>query len=57
MDCMILHVLHDICLYGTLGFRLSFITTEWKSVTGLARDPPLAAYGVVRALSSGCQLV
>ncbi|TRM66379.1 histidine phosphatase superfamily [Schizophyllum amplum] len=31
------------------GFRLSWITNNWKSETGLPRDPPLAAYGVAQA--------
>ncbi|KAH8835777.1 histidine phosphatase superfamily [Flagelloscypha sp. PMI_526] len=31
------------------GFRLSWITNMWKSETGLARDPPLAAIGVTQA--------
>ncbi|KAF9512629.1 hypothetical protein BS47DRAFT_1376945 [Hydnum rufescens UP504] len=32
------------------GFRLNFVTMEWKSLTGLARDPPLASYGVSQAM-------
>lgn len=28
------------------GFRLNWVNSYWKSETGLARDPPLAAYGV-----------
>ncbi|KAF8507176.1 histidine phosphatase superfamily [Russula emetica] len=31
------------------GFRVNWITTEWKSVTGLPRDPQLAAFGEVQA--------
>ncbi|KAF9531963.1 histidine phosphatase superfamily [Crepidotus variabilis] len=31
------------------GFRLNWITTVWKSPTGLPRDPPLAAYGEAQA--------
>jgi len=31
------------------GFRLNWLTTNWKSVTGLPRDPPLAAYGETQA--------
>ncbi|KAI0044931.1 phosphoglycerate mutase-like protein [Auriscalpium vulgare] len=31
------------------GFRLSWVTTSWKSVTGLPRDPPLAAFGESQA--------
>ncbi|THV04907.1 phosphoglycerate mutase-like protein [Dendrothele bispora CBS 962.96] len=31
------------------GFRLNWVTTTWKSETGLARDPPLAAFGVTQA--------
>ncbi|KAI0068351.1 phosphoglycerate mutase-like protein [Artomyces pyxidatus] len=31
------------------GFRLNWVTTEWKSVTGLPRDPPLAAFGETQA--------
>ncbi|EPT04286.1 hypothetical protein FOMPIDRAFT_1021959 [Fomitopsis schrenkii] len=31
------------------GFRLNWVTSEWKSVTGLPRDPPLAAYGLTQA--------
>ncbi|KAI5898340.1 PGAM-domain-containing protein [Schizophyllum commune H4-8] len=31
------------------GFRLSWITNNWKSETGLPRDTPLAAYGVTQA--------
>ncbi|KAH9042337.1 histidine phosphatase superfamily [Lactarius hengduanensis] len=31
------------------GFRLNWVTTNWKSVTGLPRDPPLAAFGEAQA--------
>ncbi|KAH9064302.1 hypothetical protein EDB87DRAFT_1680954 [Lactarius vividus] len=31
------------------GFRLNWVTTNWKSVTGLPRDPPLAAFGETQA--------
>ncbi|KAG2120964.1 histidine phosphatase superfamily [Suillus discolor] len=31
------------------GFRLNWMNTNWKSPTGLPRDPPLAAYGEVQA--------
>ncbi|KAH8102625.1 phosphoglycerate mutase-like protein [Cristinia sonorae] len=31
------------------GYRLNWDTTSWKSVTGLPRDPPLAAFGVTQA--------
>lgn len=31
------------------GFRLNWLTQNWTSATGLARDPPLAAYGVNQA--------
>ncbi|PCH33589.1 phosphoglycerate mutase-like protein [Wolfiporia cocos MD-104 SS10] len=31
------------------GFRLNWVTSEWKSVTGLPRDPPLAAFGLAQA--------
>jgi len=31
------------------GFRLNWVTTTWKSATGLPRDPPLAAYGEAQA--------
>ncbi|KAF7784351.1 hypothetical protein Agabi119p4_516 [Agaricus bisporus var. burnettii] len=31
------------------GFRLSWFTNVWQSPTGLARDPPLAAYGEFQA--------
>lgn len=31
------------------GFRLNWVTTNWTSATGTARDPPLAAYGVTQA--------
>jgi len=31
------------------GFRLSWVTDNWTSVTGLPRDPPLAAFGETQA--------
>jgi len=31
------------------GYRLNWVTTTWKSVTGLPRDPPLAAFGISQA--------
>jgi len=31
------------------GFRVNWVTTEWSSVTGLPRDPQLAAFGEVQA--------
>ncbi|KZV77740.1 phosphoglycerate mutase-like protein [Peniophora sp. CONT] len=31
------------------GFRLNWLTTDWKSPTGLPRDPPLAAFGETQA--------
>jgi len=31
------------------GFRMNWVTTNWKSVTGLPRDPPLAAFGEAQA--------
>ncbi|TDL28486.1 phosphoglycerate mutase-like protein [Rickenella mellea] len=31
------------------GFRLNWVTTKWKSPTGLPRDPPLAALGESQA--------
>ncbi|KAJ7487652.1 histidine phosphatase superfamily [Mycena galericulata] len=31
------------------GFRMNWINSNWKSVTGLARDPPLAAFGETQA--------
>ncbi|KAI9460961.1 histidine phosphatase superfamily [Lactarius psammicola] len=31
------------------GFRLNWVTTNWKSATGLPRDPPLAAFGEAQA--------
>ena len=46
--------LHDTTYLPMIqGFRQNYVTTEWKSVTGLARDPPLAAHGIVR-VPSGC---
>ncbi|KAE9411086.1 phosphoglycerate mutase-like protein [Gymnopus androsaceus JB14] len=31
------------------GFRLNWVTTTWESPTGLAKDPPLTAFGVSQA--------
>ncbi|KJA29196.1 hypothetical protein HYPSUDRAFT_50685 [Hypholoma sublateritium FD-334 SS-4] len=31
------------------GFRLNWVSTAWKSPTGLPRDPPLTAYGETQA--------
>jgi len=31
------------------GFRSNWVTTEWKSVTGVPRDPQLTAFGEVQA--------
>ncbi|KAI0348007.1 phosphoglycerate mutase-like protein [Trametopsis cervina] len=31
------------------GYRLNWVTQTWKSVTGLPRDPPLAAFGHTQA--------
>ncbi|ETW87257.1 hypothetical protein HETIRDRAFT_437817 [Heterobasidion irregulare TC 32-1] len=31
------------------GFRLNWVTSNWKSPTGLPRDPPLAAFGETQA--------
>ncbi|TCD71489.1 hypothetical protein EIP91_008869 [Steccherinum ochraceum] len=31
------------------GYRLNWDTTSWKAVTGLPRDPPLAAFGETQA--------
>ncbi|TFK57246.1 phosphoglycerate mutase-like protein [Heliocybe sulcata] len=31
------------------GFRLNWVTNNWKSETGLPRDPPLAAFGETQA--------
>jgi len=31
------------------GFRLNWVSQNWRSETGLERDPPLAAYGVAQA--------
>ncbi|PBK77277.1 phosphoglycerate mutase-like protein [Armillaria solidipes] len=31
------------------GFRMNWVMTNWKSATGLPRDPPLAALGEVQA--------
>ncbi|KAF8892944.1 histidine phosphatase superfamily [Infundibulicybe gibba] len=35
------------------GFRLNWVTTTWKSETGLPRDPPLAAFGLTQAKELG----
>ncbi|KAF9270261.1 phosphoglycerate mutase-like protein [Marasmius fiardii PR-910] len=31
------------------GFRSNWVSNDWKSATGLPRDPPLAAHGVTQA--------
>ncbi|KAI0374213.1 PGAM-domain-containing protein [Pilatotrama ljubarskyi] len=31
------------------GYRMNWVTSEWHSVTGLPRDPPLAAFGLTQA--------
>ncbi|KAJ3544948.1 hypothetical protein NM688_g5686 [Phlebia brevispora] len=31
------------------GYRMNWVTTAWKSETGLPRDPPLAAFGHTQA--------
>ncbi|KAL6302183.1 histidine phosphatase superfamily [Sparassis latifolia] len=31
------------------GYRLNWVTSNWKSETGLPRDPPLAAFGLTQA--------
>ncbi|KAJ6519873.1 histidine phosphatase superfamily [Mycena sanguinolenta] len=31
------------------GFRMNWVNNTWKSVTGLAKDPPLAAFGETQA--------
>ncbi|KAJ7631042.1 phosphoglycerate mutase-like protein [Roridomyces roridus] len=31
------------------GFRMNWVNSNWKSVTGLPRDPPLAAFGETQA--------
>ncbi|OCH96452.1 PGAM-domain-containing protein [Obba rivulosa] len=31
------------------GFRLNWVTSNWKSETGVPRDPPLAAFGLTQA--------
>ncbi|EMD41829.1 hypothetical protein CERSUDRAFT_102220 [Gelatoporia subvermispora B] len=31
------------------GFRLNWVTSNWKSETGIPRDPPLAAFGLTQA--------
>jgi hypothetical protein len=31
------------------GFRANWVSDVWESPTGMARDPPLAAYGIVSA--------
>ncbi|KAF8610130.1 phosphoglycerate mutase-like protein [Ceratobasidium sp. AG-I] len=33
------------------GFRLSWLTNDWVSPTGLPRDPPLAPHGLEQAIS------
>ncbi|KAH9849802.1 histidine phosphatase superfamily [Lenzites betulinus] len=35
------------------GFRMNWVTDDWKSVTGLPRDPPLAPFGVDQAHELG----
>ncbi|KZT30425.1 PGAM-domain-containing protein [Neolentinus lepideus HHB14362 ss-1] len=35
------------------GFRLNWVTNNWKSETGLPRDPPLAVYGETQAKELG----
>ncbi|KAK7463616.1 C6 zinc cluster transcription factor-like protein [Stygiomarasmius scandens] len=35
------------------GFRLNWVSTTWKSETGLPRDPPLTAFGVTQAKELG----
>ncbi|KIL70787.1 hypothetical protein M378DRAFT_67173 [Amanita muscaria Koide BX008] len=35
------------------GFRLNWVSTDWLDVTGLPRDPPLAAYGEKQAQELG----
>ncbi|KAK2461883.1 hypothetical protein APHAL10511_006346 [Amanita phalloides] len=39
------------------GFRLNWVTIDWKSETGLPRDPPLAAYGVTQAQELAVQFL
>jgi len=31
------------------GFRINWVTSNWKSETGIPRDPPLAAFGLTQA--------
>ncbi|KAI8995587.1 histidine phosphatase superfamily [Trametes punicea] len=31
------------------GYRMNWVTDDWRSVTGLPRDPPLAAFGLTQA--------
>ncbi|KAI0778141.1 histidine phosphatase superfamily [Trametes elegans] len=31
------------------GYRMNWVTDDWKSVTGLPRDPPLADFGLTQA--------
>ncbi|KAH9946657.1 phosphoglycerate mutase-like protein [Amylocystis lapponica] len=31
------------------GYRMNWVTNDWKSETGLPRDPPLAAFGLTQA--------
>ncbi|CDO75252.1 hypothetical protein BN946_scf184967.g5 [Trametes cinnabarina] len=35
------------------GYRMNWVTDDWQSVTGLPRDPPLAAYGLTQAQELG----
>ncbi|KAG5733097.1 hypothetical protein E4T56_gene14020, partial [Termitomyces sp. T112] len=35
------------------GYRLNWLTSNWQSKTGLARDPPLAAFGETQAQELG----
>ncbi|EJD03940.1 phosphoglycerate mutase-like protein [Fomitiporia mediterranea MF3/22] len=32
------------------GYRMNWVTSSWKSVTGLAKDPSLAAFGEAQAI-------
>ncbi|THH19858.1 hypothetical protein EW146_g1384 [Bondarzewia mesenterica] len=36
-------------VFESTGFRLNWVTNNWKSATGLPRDPPLAAFGEIQA--------
>ncbi|CED84913.1 Histidine phosphatase superfamily, clade-1 [Phaffia rhodozyma] len=38
------------------GFRLSWLTNNWTTPTKLARDPPLAAYGLEQAARLGTHM-